>query len=193
MQGSSAHVRQVAAENGTLLPRTCSWREQGGLACKVSMRTKKTRPVMEPSLLMMEPKASINSRRSRLPPPSVSAASKRSFSERIWVMEIELPSDSLLPSCEAACSSLPSLRDGKDKGDVHSAKPKHAGQSTHPRWRTQSCGMQDRTMMSDRQGGRQARTALVVDLRCCPWPWVSPCPPQTRPLSCEGSLRTRPF
>jgi len=189
MQSSSAHVRPVAAENGTLLPRTCSWREQGGLAGKVSMRTKKTRPVMEPSLLMMEPKASINSRRSRLPPPSVSAASKRSFSERIWVMEMELPSDSPLPSGEETCSSLPSLRDGKKTGNVHSAKPKHAcgDRGTHPRWRTQLCGMQDRTKMSDRQGGRRARTALVVDWRCCPWPWVSPCPPQPRPLSCEGS------
>ena len=67
---------------------------------------------MEPFLLMIEPKASINSCKSRLPPPSVSARSKRFLSERIWVIEIDPFSDSLLASAVASSSpSLPNFRE----------------------------------------------------------------------------------
>ena len=63
------------------------------------------RPLFEPSLLRMDPNASMNSCRSRLPPPSVSARSKRSLSERIWAMEIE-PS----PASWGSSSFLPAGR-----------------------------------------------------------------------------------
>ena len=76
----------------------------GGMRAESGARAER-RPLFEPSLLRMDPNASMNSCRSRLPPPSVSARSKRSLSERIWAMEIE-PS----PASWGSSSFLPAGR-----------------------------------------------------------------------------------
>ena len=98
------------------------------------------------------PKASINSRRSRLPPPSVSVVSARSFGESIWVMETDLPQ--MLPSGEAAhpCRACATARGRKylhargDRGTLCWQR-RHAPPAffcKHTMWRTQMCGMRQK-------------------------------------------------
>jgi len=172
MQGNSAHVRPVEAENGT-------------------------------------PKASS---RSRLPPPSVSVVSTRSFSESIWVMEIDCCK--CCPLVRQLILAEPARRQEK-KIFTCTRGQRHALLATTTRTSgvlLQTNNVADSNMRHDAENVHSwckarkyvcpckhvnnllaisTRTPGVMSKQTTAWPWVNPCA-ESIPNSCVESILGMP-